>query len=225
MYRQNVIDIGRLSITKGKTMRYYLYIILTTCLLAFGASAGTAIFQPPTGDSYISSASPNVNYGGMEYLWIGRYGGAHYYSLVYFDAIDNYIGTPINSAYLSLYFAVTYPASDITLKIAKISETWDEYDVTWNTIPGTVAPVYEAEYPLSAGAEWIDLDVTEAVADWLDETAANYGLMLYTEDVTEHMGYCPSKEYTDNTYRPILTVDFNSAIESASLGNIKAAFK
>ncbi len=69
-----------------------------------------------------------------------------------------------------------------------------------------------------------ELDVTIMVQDWLEGTNSNYGV-YFARVVSFGVEYFYSKEYSDPDFRPKLTLDFPSPVESSSLGAVKAAFK
>lgn len=210
-------------------MRYTVNSILLVLLIAVSASAVVLQPGPAIGkDTYISSSAPGVNYGNQSLMYVGIFGGTTLQTLIHFVEVDNYIGYTVESATLSLYYKVTYYVSEADLYMAKITEDWIEYgddSVTWNNCPDYETTFYTYDYPESTVGAWSDFDVTEIVSDWLDETSANFGLILYTDDNRSHNAYASTCEYTEPNFRPKLEIIFDTGIESASLGGIKAAFK
>ncbi len=214
-------------------MRYMsVYAIVLTLTIAVSASAVILQPGPDIGkDTYISSGALNTNYGNLAFMYVGKSGGTILQILIQFVEVDNYIGNTVDSATVSLYFTVDEgSASGVTLYMAKITEDWYAEDggghegVTWNTVPDYETTFYTYDYPTSTAGAWVDYDVTDIVSDWLDESSPNFGLILYTDDNLPHNGYAATCEYSEPTYRPKLEF-LNTAVESSSLGEIKAAFK
>lgn len=210
-------------------MRYMsVFTIVLTLTIAVSASAVVLQPGPAVGkDTYISSSSENTNYGDLDFMYVGDSGGTVLQTLIQFVEVDNYIGNAVDSATLSLYFTVDGgSASGVTLYMSKITEDWSEGDVTWNTVPDYETTFYTYNYPTATypGA-WVDYDVTDIVSDWLDESSDNYGLILYTDDNRNHNAYADTCEYSEPSYRPKLEIIFDTAVESSSLGEIKATFK
>ncbi|MCP4230648.1 MAG: DNRLRE domain-containing protein [bacterium] len=212
-------------------MRYLYILIIASSVTVLHASAGIVEFKPGPyvgKDTFVSSGSPNTNYGYMEYMYVGNIGGTILQSLIQFTQLDGYIDTPVNSAILHLYFEVSVQITGCTLYMDRITEDWIEKDdggVTWNTKPGVAGAPESYEYPTYTYRVWEEFDVTGFVSDWLDGVYDNYGWLIYTTDNRQHNADAATSEFTEPNFRPKLVVDFDSPVESSSLGEIKAAFK
>jgi len=209
-------------------MRYLYIIIIASYVAALSASAGEITFQPVPDigkDTYVNQEQPNLNYGRQDTMYIGKVDNIINQILIQFVKLDDYIGTSIFSATLYLYFKVTYPIGETTLYMDIITEDWNQVTVTWNTKPDVAGMPVSYGYPTSTERVWEQYDVTDVVRDWLNGTYDNYGWLIYTDDYIRHMANADTSDYSEPTYRPKLVVDFDSPVESSSLGEIKAAFK
>jgi len=211
-------------------MRYSLLFAVVLIMTIAASASWEVVIQPSSydgNDTFISSDVADTNYGELVSMYVGKFTGITLQSLIHFSDVDNYNGETVISATLSLYFTVTIPIAGADLYMAKIIESWDQGDVTWNTVPNYEPDYYTFLYPVSTSGDWKDYNVTTIVSDWLDGTSTNYGLILYTDNSINHNAYAATCEYTEPTYRPKLTIVFegDNSVESSSLGGIKAVFK
>ena len=115
------------------------------------------------------------------------------------------------------------PTNDIWCDDANTD--WEEMTVTWNNAPDVYGDIVSAPWPESGN--YVSFEITDWVQDWIDGVRVHRGLLVYTYDTG---GWCygnfDSRESSDEDERPKLHVIYTpSAIESSSLGSIKAAFK
>ncbi|MCP4230174.1 MAG: DNRLRE domain-containing protein [bacterium] len=203
------------------------FTIIVTMLVAGYAVAATHTLQPggaDSQDSYIRSDQPDTNYGGAYDLNLGFNTGRTYYSYIRFDDLDDYLDETINSAELNLY--VFYVSGTIVDNnyVDVPSDTWDEDTITYNNAP---APAYAYTIGYSPPAEnsWFSVDVTTIVQDWAAGTRDHYGFYLSNGGPSNGEFYSIWSAEGPNDLDPYLVIDYTTAVESASLGNIKAAFK
>jgi len=142
--------------------------------------------------------------------------------LVEFD-LSGIIGWSINidSATLEVY---EQTVGDIGLGygIYRITSSWDEATVIWNTRPTWGVSAYD--YITSdASPGWWTFDVTALVQEWVNETYTNYGLCVTAAGGSCSPSLVNSSEYSDQDLIPTLTIEYTlTDVEGVSWGEIKA---
>ncbi len=199
----------------------YLVLIIILTIIAPVFSSADQVFLNPTDDAYVWEFYPDNNYGNEDSIYAGYYNGC-INALLEFD-LSSYAGATINSANLRLYVydsVGAFPTDQIM--ITRNDADWDEGSATWNNKPGFA----EFTNITAPGTyDWWETDVTNWVQDIIDGTDPNYGFQILKDDAGANATFTMrSKEYSSN--HPELVLDYTpSVIESASLGEIKAAFK
>lgn len=173
----------------------------------------------PTHDAFISMQDPNSNYGSGSALSVrNRYGGGgtDYWernTLVKFDLSSIPHGSTITSATLHLYYyhCIFSNCNGRNLNCRRITSSWDEDTVTWNTRPGS-APGVTDQATVPSTFDWMDWDVTSDVQAIVDGEEDNEGWQIMDE-VTWGASSIPderfrSKEYGD--YLPYLEIVYES---------------
>ncbi len=131
-------------------------------------------------------------------------------------------GSTITSANLRFY---TLTTTNDNFQICRITGSWSESTVTWNTKP-RYSGVY-AQFQI-ARAGWYAVNVRTLVNEWVQGTQNNYGFLLKktNETSTAHYPRTPSSDYGTSTYRPELSVVYTppSAVRPGSVGKVKALF-
>ncbi len=207
-------------------MRYF---VIISILFSIPAFAETVTLQPGPDigkDAFVLDDLPNNNYGNNADLRIsGLSAGSRYLSYIEFDELDKYIGNghTVTSAQLSLYL---YNGSGTgTVSLFVVSSAWDEGTINWNNVPSNESPAFLTDaFDPSAG--WKTYDVKSVVQDWLDTTKPNYGFFIRGNTGETFTAKYRSSDFGTETNRPKLVVTSPTmAIESRSLGQIKAVFK
>ena len=91
------------------------------------------------------------------------------------------------------------------VNIHRVTADWDELTVTWNSFGGAFAPdIYGSFTPVDPG--WYSVDVTALVAEWMNETHDNFGLLLDQVEKNYPRTKYTSREATAN--HPYLEVCF-----------------
>ncbi len=99
-------------------------------------------------------------------------------------------GATLESANFYIYVV---GESGRNVEVKRITNSWDEPTVTWNTFGGAFAPdVYGSFVASSIG--WHSVDLTALVQEWLDGTYENYGFLLDQEEITYPRSIFPSRE-------------------------------
>jgi hypothetical protein len=125
------------------------------------------------GDTYVNSAHPSTNYGGLSNLYVSNAGTA----LLQFDISSLPAGTTasqIAKATLKLY--VNRINTSGLVNVQPVTSAWSESTVTYTTIP-SLGPSVAASTPSSAG-QFVVIDVTSLVQGWVTTPSSNLGLAL-----------------------------------------------
>ncbi|MCP4229018.1 MAG: DNRLRE domain-containing protein [bacterium] len=201
-------------------------ILTITSLLAFGFANlcfADIVELPSTADTFVSEIVPNTNQNQWDFVSWGKSSNYEIWALIKFGGLADYAGVSLNSAILSLYLTYGDDHGTDDNRVYRITEDWDEGAVTWNTRP-TCTTQGELVFD-DPEHGWLELGVADLVQDWLDETYINYGFCIARVGNYNYAFTFWSREYSDLDYRPKLTLDFPSPVESSSLGALKAAFK
>ncbi|MBW2999037.1 DNRLRE domain-containing protein, partial [Candidatus Woesearchaeota archaeon] len=168
------------------------------------ASAGT--------DAFINQNTPTTNFGSQTFLAAGESGGNYAALLVKFNLSHIPSGADITIAKLKLYFydSPTNPTNTINLSTRRITSSWDESTVNWNTRPSyTVA--YSDKITLTNSYGWVEWDVTSGVQTVVNGSSTNYGMAVVPDLVTastDKRFY--SSDYSNSSLRPILEVNYTT---------------
>lgn len=199
--------------------RFCILIIIFFFLFPSSVLADTAILYPIM-DAYTWELYPNYEYGNTSACFVGRYLSSGLRCYIGFD-ITNFYGATINLAVLDVYVYAhegTWPNNEIM--IGRVTESWDEDTINWNNQPN-----WTDETGAGTSTDgWWDIGITNYMQGWVDSSYYNYGLVLFSNTAYENsLGYY-SRE---NGYLiPQMELDYEyNSIKSASIGEIKAAFK
>ncbi|PKQ28285.1 MAG: hypothetical protein CVT63_03565 [Candidatus Anoxymicrobium japonicum] len=130
----------------------------------------------------------------------------------------------IVEAKLKLYL-VAAPKHDLRGQVHGLLHDWDEYTATWlqaaHGVPwamegardpgGDYTPWSTDIQQIEAADRWYTFDVTDLVRIWVSQPSQNFGLILLAKagdsDSNVEAGFA-SREHTDRTLRPQLTVAY-----------------
>ncbi len=134
-------------------------------------------------------------------------------SLLRFDlGSSGLIASQIVNARLNVFalpglppFANPTAAKPITTELHRVTQTWGETTVTWETQPN-VAAVASASAVQDGVNQWVTFDITELVKDWLADPATNFGVELLQPDIR-----------LADSGRPIASLYASSAATNAAL--------
>ena len=164
----------------------------------------------PEQDSMMTTLSPDSNYGSGAYLTTHRLAGAGeytYQSLIEFDLSFIPENATIVNAILHIY--ATGVMGSNSVKVRRVTESWDESTVTWNTMPSYDSTVVDDTWVSSSYGNYIDYNwnVTSNVASFVDGTYDNYGWHLCVDS-----GYLEATYHSSNkagtSCDPYLYIDY-----------------
>lgn len=156
-------------------------------------------------DTYIQDINGSTNYGGLEEWWAGRgqfWGLGVIRAMVEFD-LSSLPSNPalIESATFSAFQYGTQPAAGgLPVQVLRMTGSWDEMQVTWNSQPGFDGQVWaSANVGDSFHLDWIDWDVTDLVRAQASGQLANEGWLLKASSEgpagASRLGYFRSREF------------------------------
>ncbi|MFD4707947.1 DNRLRE domain-containing protein [Gottfriedia sp. NPDC058432] len=151
------------------------------------------IFIDPTtsvtnsSDSFLMSAYPTTNYSSTSSKWdsglgeyilkIGNYDSTTGTCYAFINqSLPNLAGVTVTSANFNAYVTHTASASATGIWLDRITESWSNSTVTWNTKPDSVNLTSDTV----GKDQWASFDITGTVKSWLQGTQKNYGLKLHT---------------------------------------------
>ncbi len=198
-------------------MRYILSILLPLLLIT-GVLLADIYSEEPDADTWVWEGSGP--WGSNPTLRTNKVSSFDQEIVISFDLSSIPSGSIVNSANLHVF---RYDGSDsLTCEIFMVTEYWEE--------PALVDSIAHDFYPFDqitiTGNGWYDFDITQLVQDWLDATYDNYGIVFYGTSGPGSYQYFHSREYSIQTDRPYLEVDYTptGALESTTFGAIKALF-
>jgi len=157
------------------SLQYYalLLLILWARLSAFAQIT-------PSQDSYTNTAKPTVVYGAATTLGVASSTASIQTAYIQFDLSSvpsGHTGANVAKATLRLY--VNGVASAGSFNIHMVNGSWSEKTMTADLVPALGTTV-ASSVPLTTanGNDYISIDVTSAVSEWLNDSAPNDGLAL-----------------------------------------------
>jgi hypothetical protein len=87
-------------------------------------------------------------------------------------------GATLDSA--TFFINVVQPNAQ-TINVHRVTQSWEESSVTWNSFGGSYDPTVIGSFVADA-AEWRSVDITDLVKKWMDGTYENFGILLDQAD-------------------------------------------
>lgn len=143
--------------------------------VAFAASAAWALDAPLAADTHVSNSLPAANFGALPTLNIG--GGSA--GLVQFDLSTLPAATTaakVVKATLVLY--VNRVATPGMLEVQTVNAAWAEASATGASAPPTSGSGSGPTVAISAASQFVAVDVTAQVKNWVTSPGSNFGLYL-----------------------------------------------
>ncbi len=151
------------------------YRITGLALFALSAPlAAWAVGANVNADTHINSASPAANYGTATAVKVG--GG--YTGLVQFDLSSlpaDLTAAQINKATVTFY--VNAVSASGAVDISQVTSTWTETEVNATNRP-TFLSAFATGVATTTSKEYITVDMTRLVKDWVTGAAPNFGVQI-----------------------------------------------
>ena len=193
----------------NKPIRQFLYGL---ALLPMAAFAQTV---PLTQDTFVATNPPTtINYGTAVTINVG--GPNTDQALVQFDLSTLPAGTTaanISKATLSLFVNKLGAAGTINVSVA--NGVWTEAGVNGTNAP-VPATAVASGVPVLAGSEYVYVDATAAVRNWLSGTTNN-GFIITPNDGTVLVAF-DSKESTTTSHPAALTITLSASGATGATG-------
>ena len=180
-----------------------------------GSSETTLVVS---GDTFLYETLPDTNFYTDATLQIRNYDALRITSLLTWD-LSSLAGATIVSATIYLRSNVINNAADHFGHHALVSwidsqATWNNRltGTGWNTPGGGAGTDYatDADFTIniSSGNTWYNVDVTDLVTNWVEETWNNYGIFLIRTDAGSGINSVKSLNNGDPTLRPYLFITY-----------------
>jgi len=197
-------------------MKYKFLIIFSLFLISICGVASAVVTESSNidSDAHIYSESGGNNNYNTNNLQIYKYGDVvgenEYRTLIKENDILSNIPSDANiiNAEVYLYNYDSYTTQNVFIN--KITSSWTESTVTWNTQPTFSGSSTDT---ISVSSGWMVYNITDDFQDFVDGTSDNYGWMLFVTPVSMDYEkvFFRSSEYTDDiNKRPYLTVDYTT---------------
>jgi hypothetical protein len=171
-------------------------------------------------DAPIFYLYPNINYGTFTTIWVGK---VNWRGGLEFDLSTLPANATINSAELELYYHDDYTTTGAEdLEAHRITRSWTEAGVTWNSYDGTNSwtsaggdfdPTVEDMISIDDVYGWYGWNITNLVTGWHNGTYTNYGVMLKGATDLDQKGFY-SSDYSNSDYHPKLTINYTTGTAS-----------
>ena len=179
---------NELALNVSLLMEDTIFFSLKNVLFTFFLFLSLLLFQPstyclaasidiePSGDAYVSSDAPNMNFGNDSLLGIGTY--QDILSCVKFNLGSIPYNSTIQQATLKLFCTST--SSNGMVSIARVTEPWSEDGVTWSNRPGWTTPLISSTP--GGSNQWWEINVTEIVEEWINIGSINNGFYMEKQE-------------------------------------------
>ncbi len=163
---------------------------------------GIAQSAPPIADTYIASSKTSTNYGSQSTLVVQT--GTQTFLKFDLSAIPS--GISVSKATLRLYLNGVTASGNID--IFPIFNSWSEGTLTYKNAPllgGSATGGHPATLSSSNLNQFVIIDITQLVQDWVSGIQPNYGLALALGGATGSFSF-DSKESIATSHQPELEI-------------------
>lgn len=204
--------------------------VLILCLMQFAnamtAQVQTLTLQPGAAngkDAHLGMLNPGSNQGNtddfMAMAWTCQGVPCGGKGIIEFDVSAIPTTAFVKSAKLSLYHNNTSSNANGVHEmsngvndaiLSKVTQSWTENTVTWNNQPATNDHKNVYLHPSNTPTEdYLDIDVTDFVQDWVSDPTSNNGLMLRLLNDSAYKALLfASSDHANPAKRPKLVVEY-----------------
>lgn len=183
-----------------------IVLMLITLLLLFIIPANADYDAiNPIADAHIYSSSPDNNYGSSSLLYVG----SSYKSLIKFD-LSQYQNKEIAYARLKIKVSGGSNYADANILFYRVTEPWNESDVTWNNAPSYDNSSIVANISISSVGTWYEVDLTDEVQYLVNNIDENHGWILVWDSDLNGYVTIVSREGSNSPTLEIYYVDGSS---------------
>lgn len=193
-------------LTRKRTRRIPMFI--TTALVIGALSAPIAVPAVEailTDDAYTDQNNPTVNYGASQHIVNDQ---SVFHGLIKFDLSTLPAGTTggdVAKANLKLFVNAVVGSGEFF--VAPALTPWDEETVTAATLPGIAVTLTSPT--VTQANDFVVVDVTSFVVDWLDGVTDNNGFVIEIPAPTVLDMRLDSKENRRTSHEPKLEIILN----------------
>lgn len=175
---------------------------LATALAVGALPAAHALDAPMLADTTIHAAQPTTNFGSLPTLNIG--GGAA--ALLRFDLGGLPAGTAASKLVSArLKFFVNRVGTAGAVELIAVGSAWDEATATAATAPANAGAGSGTTLPVHRAAQFVSVDVTALVRQWITNPATNWGVLLQPAlSAPSTVVFLDSKENTGTAHVAVL---------------------
>lgn len=161
-------------------------------------------------DTYISNHtdSVNTNFNSAISLMAGNNnlgGWVDYYTLLKFTHSLNSTDI-ISNATLRVYMIPLSGSNPLNLTIQRLTQSWNDSNVTWNTKPSNDSVNWSYKYFPDDTVGYYDFDITNLLQSWVNGTYPNYGIQIMAYDYNTSYKLFTRTE-ADNEYAPYILIN------------------
>lgn len=150
-----------------------------------------------SGDAFVDTFYPNLNFGTANYLQTG--GTTKTYVRFDLSSLPTaLLSSPNARVNLSLWVGRLGAAGN--LQVSQAAGAWSELTVTSNNQPGAGASV--GLVAVSTAGQFVYLDMTDVVLGWMNTPSTNFGLVI--SGVAPAIAFLDSKESVTTSHGPTL---------------------
>jgi len=141
------------------------------------ATTTTSYTFGPDRDAWIKEQAPDDNFGSEVELPVKNKVADSHRAVYHFDVASIPVGTQVTSA--TLWFYVTANDDQGAVEIHPLATAWTESTATWNTIGTRFDATVMGSIPSQTNsAVWVPIGATALAQQWVNNAAANHGIML-----------------------------------------------
>jgi hypothetical protein len=174
-------------------------------VLMFLAVAAASAQITPSDDAYVNSATPTANYGAAVTLNLQSAADTGFIRFDLTAVPAGYTGSSVAKATLKLYVNSVTTAGSFNVDL--VNGTWTEKKIDYSNEPA-IGALIVASVPLAPASKgtYVEIDITPAVVEWLNNTQPNDGIALVANSPL--VATFDSKENTAASHPPEIDIVF-----------------